>query len=170
MNVILRSVRKEDHQFLFELYASTRKEELAPLGWAAAQQESFLRMQFNAQTQHYRNAYPEMESQIILHNEQKAGRFLVARLEDEIRLVDIGLLPEHCNAGIGTMLIGKLLDEARQISKPVWLHVEAFNRAQRLYERLGFQEVSSIGVYVFMEWLPDEVSSVASSQLAEVNG
>jgi hypothetical protein len=31
MNVILRSVRKEDHQFLFELYASTRKEELAPL-------------------------------------------------------------------------------------------------------------------------------------------
>lgn len=169
MTVSLRPVRKDDQEFLFRLYASTRSEELTRIGWTPAQKESFLRMQFNAQTQHYQNVYPEMNSQIILHDGQRTGCFLVACLEKEIRLVDIALLPEHCNTGIGTMLIKKLVDEGQRKNKPVRLHVETFNRARRLYERLGFRELNSTGVYLFMEWLPATASNAVSAHLADAN-
>lgn len=154
---------------MFNLYASTRVEELAAARWDEKQQRAFLIMQFDAQTQHYRNAYPQMESQIILHDGKPAGRFLVARLTNEIRVVDIALFPEHCNKGIGTTLINSLLGEGRRTGMPVRLHVEVFNRARSLYERLGFREVSMNGVYILMEWLPDVTSTVRSAKLAEVS-
>jgi ribosomal protein S18 acetylase RimI-like enzyme len=33
--------------------------------------------------------------------------------------------------------------------------VELFNRALRLYERLGFRRVGDHGPYYLMEWTPD---------------
>ena len=32
------------------------------------------------------------------------------------------------------------------------IHVERFNPALRLYERLGFHPIADRGVYLFMEW------------------
>jgi hypothetical protein len=32
------------------------------------------------------------------------------------------------------------------------IHVERFNPALRLYERLGFRQVEDKGVYLFLEW------------------
>jgi ribosomal protein S18 acetylase RimI-like enzyme len=83
-----------------------------------------------------------------------AGRLLVLRLADEIRLADISILPEYRNAGIGRKLIEDLLVEAAVAGKPVRLHVEKSNRARRLYERLGFVEIGDTGSHFFMEWLP----------------
>jgi ribosomal protein S18 acetylase RimI-like enzyme len=48
--------------------------------------------------------------------------------------------------------------EASQVGKPMRLHVEFFNRALRLYERLGFSKIGEIGVYYEMEWRPAQVS------------
>ena len=79
----------------------------------------------------------------------------VHRGVDEIRIVDVGLLPENCNQGIGTAIVKAILDEASEAGKPVRLHVEHFNRAQRLYERLGFLPIGSSGVHVEMESVPD---------------
>jgi hypothetical protein len=36
--------------------------------------------------------------------------------------------------------------------KPLRIHVEGFNPALRLYERLGFRQIEDKGVYLFMEW------------------
>src|SRR5262249_44353135 len=57
MEVSLRPARDDDREFLFKLYASTRLAELAPFAWSQAQQETFLRMQFNAQRGWYAAAY-----------------------------------------------------------------------------------------------------------------
>ena len=83
---------------------------------------------------------------------QPAGRLYVARGSDEIRIVDIALLPESCNRGIGTTLLRGLQSEAAAAGKPLRIHVERFNPALRLYERLGFRQIDDRGVYLFMEW------------------
>src|SRR5437870_13781750 len=92
MAVTLRPVRENDENFLLELYASTRAEELAITPWSPDQKQEFLRMQFDAQTRYYRQAFPEMDYRIVIHDGVPAGRFIVLRREDELRLLDISLL------------------------------------------------------------------------------
>ena len=73
------------------------------------------------------------------------GRLSVARWRDEIRIVDIALLPPSRNAGIGTAILRDLLAEAAVAHKPVRLHVEKVNSALRLYVRLGFAPIADKG-------------------------
>jgi ribosomal protein S18 acetylase RimI-like enzyme len=151
----LRSAVAEDQSFLFELYCSTRAEEVALWGWDAAQQEAFLGMQFKAQRQGYATEYPDAEHRIILVDGREAGRILVSRSELEILLVDLSLLPVHRGFGIGTRLIRDLLSEGVTTGRPVRLQVAASNpQAIRLYERLGFLKVADYGVYFQMECTP----------------
>jgi ribosomal protein S18 acetylase RimI-like enzyme len=140
------------------VYASTRADEMALTGWTRAQQEAFLQMQFNAQRQYYLQEYPTAEYHILQRDGVDIGRLIVNRADGEILLMDIALLPEHRSGGIGTALIQDLMAEAAQAGKPMRLHVEFFNRALRLYERLGFSKIGEIGVYYEMEWRPAQVS------------
>jgi ribosomal protein S18 acetylase RimI-like enzyme len=89
---------------------------------------------------------------VILVGGQPAGRLYLHRRDDEIRIMDIALLPEYCDRGIGTTLLHGLLSEAAAAGKPLRIHVERFNPALRLYERLGFRQIDDRGVYLFMEW------------------
>jgi GNAT superfamily N-acetyltransferase len=47
-----------------------------------------------------------------------AGPRYVMRAGDEIRIIDIALLPEYCNRGIGTALLRGLQSEAAAAGKP----------------------------------------------------
>lgn len=150
----LRPVDASDEAFLFEVYASTRQEELAKVVWNEAQRESFLRMQFKAQSHHYAAEYPGAEFHVVLVEGQPAGRLYVHRRPKEIRVMDIVLLPRFRGQGIATILMKKLLAEGDRSSRPVTVHVETFNPALRWYERLGFQPVANNGFYRLMEWQP----------------
>lgn len=143
-----------DQEFLFQVYAGTRKAEVSAWGWNEAQQEAFLRMQFHARNQSYEWQYPDADHRIILHNGRPAGRLLVNRTEQEIRLVDIGLLPEHRGAGLGSALIQELQAEAAEAARPLRLRVDKSNPALRLYERLGFVITGENEMAYAMEWLP----------------
>jgi len=147
----LRPIHAGDAELLFAIYASTRAAELAQIGWDDAQKESFLRMQFDAQRTFYENEYPGAEFQIILVADEPAGRLFVHRRENEIRIMDIALLPEFRGRGIGTALLTDILAEGERTARPVTIHVESFNPARRLYERLGFSRVASHGVYLLLE-------------------
>lgn len=153
-HIALRSIGAADLPFLFEVYASTRLAELAPFGWSADQQATFLAQQFEAQHHHYQAHYLNAEFLVILLDNQSIGRLYINRASDELRIVDIALLPDYRNNGIGSYLLQALLAEATQAGKPVRLHVEKFNSAMRLYERLGFQVIEDRGVYWFMERTP----------------
>lgn len=150
----LRPCAAHDEAFLQDLYASTRTDALAALGWGPAQEQAFVRMQFQAQRLSYLAQFPAAEYRIVQRNGADAGRLIVDRSEDVIRLIDISLLPAHRNAGIGTGLICDLLAEATRTSKAVMLHVDRSNRAQRLYERLGFVPMADDEIYTEMAWRP----------------
>ena len=145
VSLTYRNAVPEDEGFLFELYASTRIKELDAWGWNNQQQEAFLKMQFQARQSSYKNQFPNSNYQIVLMHQLAVG---------EIRLADIALLPEYRDRGIGSFLIQSLLAEAARARKPLRLQVIQFNRALRLYQRLGFSKVSDRGVYFSMEWLP----------------
>jgi ribosomal protein S18 acetylase RimI-like enzyme len=147
----LRPARAEDRDFLLRVYASTREEELRPVDWSAEQKAAFVQQQFEAQDAYYREHYDPATFDVIEVDGEPAGRLYVARWEDEIRIVDIALLPEHRGRGTGTALVRALLDEAAAAGKRLSIHVEVNNPARRLYERLGFAAVEERGVYVLME-------------------
>ena len=153
--ISLRPITPEDDSFLAGLYASTRAEELAVTGWSEEEKTVFCRRQFDAQTAHYRENYPGASLQIIEQAGTPIGRLYVARWEREIRIMDIALVPEHRGSGIGTKLLRELQEEARDAGKTLTIHVERFNPALRLYERLGFKMVEDKGVYLLMEWRAD---------------
>jgi ribosomal protein S18 acetylase RimI-like enzyme len=150
----LRPAGSGDAELLYAVYASTRTEELAQVDWDEAQKEGFLRMQFQAQSQHYSSQYAGAEFQIILLDEEPAGRLYVHRRPDEIRVMDIALLPAFRGRGVGTTLMKQLLEEGERTSRTVSIHVELFNPARHWYERLGFLPMASNGVYQLMEWRP----------------
>lgn len=154
MTIRLRSVLSDDGEFLFSVYASTRIEEMDLVDWTPAQKEAFLRMQFIAQDRYYREVYPTAEYQVILQEDQRVGRLYIHRRSAEIRVIDIALLPECRGRGIGSSLMAQILEGATRNNLPVTIHVERFNPALRLYERLGFRLAEDKGVYYFMKWLP----------------
>lgn len=153
--ITLRAKEPRDKEFLVQLYASTRTEELSLVPWSEEQKKRFLRMQFEAQTAHYRNVFPRMSYQIILDDGKNIGRLLCARLEDEIRIVDISLIPEFRGRGISSALIAQIMNDAQKEAKCVRLHVSTENPAKKLYERLGFKELQRDGFYIFMEAKPE---------------
>ena len=153
----LRLTRPEDLPFLQRVYASSREEELKAVDWDAQQKDDFLRMQFEAQHSHYAEHFPDADFQLVLKGDEAIGRLYVDRRSDEIRIIDIALLPDFQGEGTGSGLLEALLDEARQMDLPLRIHVEKFNPALRWYERLGFRQIEDKGVYLFMEWTPIKV-------------
>ena len=149
----LRPAGSGDRGFLLRVYASTR-DDLRLVGWSAHQTEAIVRMQFEAQDASYRAQYDPVSFDVVEVDGEPVGRLYVARLEDEIRIVDVALLPEHRGRGIGTALLRGLLGEAAAAGKRLSIHVDKHNPARRLYERLGFTESADQGLYVLMEATP----------------
>jgi ribosomal protein S18 acetylase RimI-like enzyme len=150
--VALRPERAGDEPFLFEVYACTREEELALTNWDEPARRAFLDMQFAAMRRGYGGMYPAGEFLIISLGERAVGRMVLNRTAEEIRVVDLALLPAYRHAGIGTILMRRVCAEAAQTGKPVRLCVLKNSRAVRWYERLGFAKTEEAGLYDQMEW------------------
>ena len=154
MKLSFRPMTDKDKPFLAEVYTSTRWEELAPVPWTEQQKKEFLQFQFEAQHTHYMEHFPNASFDIILLKKSKIGRLYLDRRAEEIRIVDIALLPKYRNQGIGSRLLMDVLDEAREKALLVRIHVEQNNPALALYQRLGFTKVNEEGIYWLMEWHP----------------
>jgi len=154
MNIRLRPFSVADQEFLYRLYASTRREEVAAWGWSQEQQDAFLRMQWNAQQRSYETSYPEAEHSIILRDGEPIGRMLVMHGKEAKILVDIALLSGHRGQGIGGQLVRTLVEQSDKERVAVRLQVLKSNPARRLYERLGFQQTGEDAVYLQMERQP----------------
>lgn len=152
VDLILRTATPDDEPFLFEVYASTRIEELEGLGWNDDQKRTFIRMQFNARER----CYPRSDNRIILLNGFPVGRMMVDIGDESILLRDIALLTKYRSAGIGSRLLTELMKDATAVGKPIHLHVVATSPAVRLYERLGFcKSGDETTGYLEMKWVPD---------------
>lgn len=148
----VRPITAADADFLFQVYAETREEELAVVDWSPAQKHAFLKMQFDAQHAHYQKHYPAAAFDLILLSGQPIGRIYLDRWATEFRIVDIALLRAYRNRGIGTAFLQAIHAAAQHAGLPVTIHVEQFNPALRLYQRLGFEQAGENGVYFLMKW------------------
>lgn len=142
--------------FLYKVYASTRAWEQRLFGMNNEQWEAFLRMQFNLQHTQYMQNYRQPSFDIVMIGNTPTGRLYVSRGLEEIRVIDIALLPEYRGLGIGDSLMRELLLEGGEKGLPVTLHVEKNNPAMKFYQRLGFQVEEDRGVYWFMVRPPSE--------------
>ncbi|MFN3943834.1 MAG: GNAT family N-acetyltransferase [Allosphingosinicella sp.] len=154
-DVAYRPVRTpDDVPFLYAVYASTRAEEVAAAGWPEEAQRAFLAQQADAQHRHYVHHYPDAEWLVIQRGGQPVGRLYLEEWKDQIRIIDIALLPEARGSGIGGAILTDMCGLARSRNKRLSIHVEKNNPAMRLYCRLGFARVEDKGVYDLMEWDP----------------
>jgi ribosomal protein S18 acetylase RimI-like enzyme len=154
--ISLQPASARDDDFLFLVYANTRKDEMASWGWSTAEQASFIRMQYDMRKRGYAASYPSAESAVISIGEVPAGSLIIFRGSDEIRLVDIALLPEFRGRGLGGEVIRMLISEAAHAGSRLRLSVLRSNRATHLYERLGFISTGGDTMYCEMECRPTE--------------
>lgn len=152
--ITLRPAADSDYDFMRRLYHSTRAEEMKLFPFDEAQKNEFLDSQFAAQFEHYGIHYPTCERNIIESGGQPIGRLWIDEWNDQVRLIDIALMPEWRGSGIGTKLVRETLERGAAAGKPVSIYVEGFNPALRLYVRLGFQHVETNGMYYLMKWMP----------------
>jgi len=149
----LRVATNDDEAFLLSVYGSTREQELSQVQWQEGQREAFLKWQFEMQRREYGARFPDAEYNVIMIDNQPAGRMWIGRDKDEIRLLDIALLPEFQKRGAGTILLQRMIDEASAAQKPLRHMVFVLNdNAHRFYERLGFSVIEDLGAYKHMEY------------------
>jgi len=153
-SITVRPVAPGDEELLLKVYKSSRGDDLRGLGWDEERISEFLGMQYEAQQHFHESEYQRANDEIILLTGEPAGRLIVERREYEIRCIDVVLLPEHRNNGVGAFLISRLQDEARRENKPLRLQVIRFSRAVNLFERAGFVRTSETGTHFQMEWTP----------------
>lgn len=156
--VHLRPVSPEDENFLSEVFASARAEEMKLVPWNQAQKEAFLKSQFQAQQRHYQEHFPDAEHQIITLDGRPIGRLYLHRREREIRILDITILERYRGAGIGTPLIREIMEEGARTKRNVSIYVDSNSPARRLFQRLNFSTIEDNGVNALFDWEPPDVS------------
>ena len=160
----LRPVEEKDAEFIEAVYRTTREAELNLTNWSEYQKIAFINMQSTAQLTEYKTKFPGVRFQVIIYNKKDAGRFFTCETENDIRLLDITILPEFTGQGIGTNLLHRLIQRSNKVQKKISLHVIASNPALKLYQRLGFVFIKNDGFYYYMEREPGDHLKTSSSE------
>jgi ribosomal protein S18 acetylase RimI-like enzyme len=153
--ITLRPITENDASFLRDLYAQTRVKELAVTAWTDEFKRAFLDQQFNAQHIYYHEVFAGADFLLILRHGVAIGRIYVHRAASEISVLDIALIPQRRNMGLGSALLGEVIAEAQREGVRVALYVEATNPARRLYDRLGFVLIEPGNVYDLLHLEPN---------------
>ena len=158
MRITLEPVSESNDPFLFLLYADTRASEMALVPWTDAQKQAFLEMQFSAQRASYARQYPGAQHAVICRDDDPVGRLYLDRSQERFHILDITMAKTCRNQGIGSLVLAKIVQEAERAGKPTTIYVEKFNRALRLFERLGFRVAAVKDFQVLLERPPAPLS------------
>ncbi len=94
---------------------------------------------------HYeRLRYRFEDAFVVCCGSERIGLFKFVRGPDEWTIIQIQILPSHQGRGVGARLLSEFLRQADHANVPVTLSVLKGNMAIGLYQRLGFQVVSTI--------------------------
>lgn len=150
--VTFRDVTTADREFLFQVFESASRSNFMDAGLADESLEQILEMQFAAQDRGYSQTFPAADRKLICLSGKPVGRLYVSRTQNEIRLVEMTLLENVRNQGVGACVIRELINEAVELQVPLRLSVAFSNRALSLYQRLGFREIEQQSTTFTMEW------------------
>jgi len=110
--------------------------------------------------QQVRGEIPDSTTSVVEVGNQRAGRLRVTRTAGFIELSGIQLLPGIQRHGIGTAIIEDLQAQAAAVGIPLDLGVEKDNpQARKLYERLGFRQISESEQECKLRWDPQPGAS-----------
>ncbi len=122
----------------------------APLaGLPASVREPLVAMQLAAQDADYSRQYPHALELAILCGHELVGRWLLDESGSTLELLDLAILANLRNAGLGTAALEAAL--ARAPNLPARLAVQHGNPAERLYRRLGFLPCADLGTHLQLE-------------------
>lgn len=110
-----------------------------------SKREPLLRAQFEAREMQYRKTYVLADFDVLTVDGKPVGNLYLDRGDDEFVLINISILPGYRNQGIGTAVIGRLVEEAGRIVLPVRARVPHRSPALHLLQRLGFEQVGDDG-------------------------
>ena len=159
--ITLRQVSEADEDFLLMAYSGTRAAEMAMVPWTAEQKDAFIKSQFAAQTHHYAAENPGASHEIICCDGVAAGRLYLDRRPHDLHILDVVILPQFRNAGAGSFVLRRILEEAGSRGQPVTIYVESFNPSLNLFRKLGFQLSSQDGFQCLLRWLPAGIDRAA---------
>ena len=150
LGVLLRVADADDAPILRHVFASTRKADLIATGLTAAMMDQLIDMQLRAQNMQFEATYPALRRLVVERGGTPIGRLFLDEAEDRVTLVDIALLTEMRGKGIGTAILGDVIELAA--GRRVELHVARDNPARRLYLRAGFITRNEGPAYDRMEY------------------
>lgn len=155
----LKPAGDEDEAFLYDVFCTTWADEAAALPNPKLATH-MLRIQHTAQERRFRTGYPDHERLLILHDGERAGRLYLSISDTMVNALDMTLLPEFRSKGIGSKVVGDLLQVATDTGRSVTLRVPRRNtRASALYNALGFHLVTMDDLDNYFEWSPPAARS-----------
>ena len=138
----LRSATADDYDFAFHVHGTAMRPSVEPIyGWDEEFQARYFRLHFDPATR-----------DIIRYDGTDVGVLSVEERDESLFLAMIAILPQYQHRGIGTTLIRRLQQEARERGVPLTLRVLTSNRARELYERLGFLLTGETETHYQMRW------------------
>jgi len=153
-DISLRPAKAGDEKFLRRVHESARHWEFASLLQSGEVDlyHTVMEQQYDSQHRFYFANYATAHYGIIQWTDKPIGRLYVDYRDDEVRVLNIAILPEYRGCGIGRVVMMGLCLEAAIRRKPVRLYVHYLSRALRFYQQLGFQQIGAEGPNYVMEW------------------
>lgn len=150
----LRPARASDNAFIESLYRSTR-DDLRVLDADEDFIDELIDSQRRAQTEGYGDMFPNAMYFIAEHHNESIGRVVLDFGHNEVRVVDIALIPAARGKGFGGQILQAVQMVAGKVMAPVALTVRFDHlRAKQLYARLGFVVEEAQIPYERMVWYP----------------
>ena len=141
----LRNANDSDLELTYRIVCNSIKPYVTEIwGWDEKLQNKLHRQKFVAS-----------ETEIIVHKEQEIGLLIVKESENEIYLQSILIEKKFQGLGIGKMIMENIIKRANYVNQPIRLQVFKINlKAQRFYEKLGFEKISEMENHIGMKKLP----------------
>jgi ribosomal protein S18 acetylase RimI-like enzyme len=156
----LRPMGNSDKAFIESLYRSTR-DDLRMIDAEEDFIEGLIEMQQNAQTEGYGDMFPNAMYFVAEYHNERVGRVVLDFGQNEIRVVDIALIPAVRGKGYGSQILQAVQLTASKVMAPVALSVRFDNlHAKQLYARLGFTVEEAQIPYERMVWYPSASGSL----------
>lgn len=152
LGYVLRHQTADDTAFLRRLFEIVRQTDFVDIEWPDAVRRQFFDSQFLFQRSHRHQAYAGADQLMVMQDSTPVGNLCIWTGSEEMRLVEISLLPEWRGRGLGTALLRALQKHAVHRNYTVSLSVRKDNPARQLYRKLGFMETGSEGPDLGMRW------------------
>lgn len=154
LETVLRPAADDDREFLLHVYECSRETELSMVPWDEKLKRAFVEHQFDAQTAHYSSTYPAARHDIVIlaESEERVGRLYVNRSPTRISILDITILPQYRQRGIGSSLIAEMIQEASRANLEVQVYVETFNPSLQFFKSRGFAVEDDDGMNFRLVW------------------